>query len=80
MCAAINSASVELPAVNDCVLDLYTTAPPQKVKTKPEVDRHLRNSLVCAASTKPVRTGWLILTSKILSLTLSTGMLYHFDD
>ena len=68
MCAAINSASVELPAVNDCVLDLYTTAPPQKVKTKTVVDCLLPNSLAFAASTNPVRIGWLIFTSKTLSL------------
>ena len=64
MWAAINSALVELPAVKDWVLNLYTLAPPQNVKTNPVVDRCFLNLLACAASTKPVRIGQLILTSK----------------
>ena len=42
-CAAINLASVELPVVEDWVLDLYITAPPQKIKTNPVVDQRFFN-------------------------------------
>ena len=41
---AINSASIELIAVTDYVLERYTIAPPQKFNTNSVVDRHLRLS------------------------------------
>ena len=52
--AAMNSASVELNAVSDCVFDLQTIAPPEKVNTCPVVDLRFRKSLAHAASTNPV--------------------------
>ena len=51
--AAMNSASVELRAVSDCVFDLYTTAPPEYVKTYPVVDLRLERLFAYAASTNP---------------------------
>ena len=52
--AAMNSASVELRAVSDCVFDLYTTAPPEYVNAYPVVDLLFVRSLAYAASTKPI--------------------------
>ena len=52
--AAMNSASVELNAVSDCVFDLQTIAPPEKVNTCPVVDLRFRKSSACAASTNPI--------------------------
>ena len=52
--AAMNSASVELNAVSDCVFDLQTVAPPEKANTHPVVDLRFRKSLAHAASTNPI--------------------------
>ena len=49
--AAMNSASVELRAVSDCVFDLHTTAPPECVNACPVVDWRLARSFAHAAST-----------------------------
>ena len=43
--AAMNSASVELSAVSDCVFDLWTVAPPEKANAHPVVDLRFRRSL-----------------------------------
>jgi hypothetical protein len=43
--AASNSASVELVAVTNCVLDRYATAAIAKQNTYPVVERRLRKSL-----------------------------------
>ena len=52
--AAMNSASVELNAVGDCVFDLWTIAPPEKANAHPVVDLRFRKSSACAASTNPI--------------------------
>ena len=50
--AARNSASLELVAVMDCVLERYEMAPPDSMNAYPVVDLRFRRSLACAASTK----------------------------
>ena len=45
--AAVNSASVELSAINDCVLGLQTVAPPEWVNAQPVVDLLLLRSSAC---------------------------------
>ena len=75
--AAKNSASVDEPAVSDCVLDFQTMAPPQKVNIIPVVDRRQRKSFACAASQNPSSIGQLISTS--LANPLSSGIEYHAD-
>ena len=52
--AAMNSASVELNAVGDCVFDLQTVAPPEKVNAHPVVDLRFRKLLAHAALTNPI--------------------------
>ena len=52
--AAMNSASVELNAVSDCVFDLQTVAPPEKANAHPVVDLRFCKSLAYAASTNPI--------------------------
>ena len=75
--AAKNSDSVELQAVSDCVFDLQKTAPPQKVKTRPVVERRRQRSLACAASTNPISVGRLMSIES--ANPLSSGILYHSD-
>ena len=58
--AAMNSASVELSAVSDCVFDLQAIAPPEKANAHPVVDLRFRKSFACAASTNPVDFPWAI--------------------
>ena len=48
--AARNSASVELVAVIDWVLQRYEMTPPLRTKAYPVVDRRFLKSLPCAAS------------------------------
>ena len=65
--AAMNSASVELNAVSDCVFDLWTVAPPEKVNAHPVVDLRFRKSSACAASTNPIDFPWAIGSGCCLS-------------
>ena len=53
--AARNSASAELVAVIDWVLQRYEITPPLRTNAYPVVDRRFLKSLPCAASKKAIR-------------------------
>ncbi len=72
--AAINSASVELPAVTDWVFDLYTIAALQNVNTTPEIDLLFRKSIAWDASTKQWRISTPMLILKTCSSDGSLGI------
>ena len=78
-CAAMDSVLVELPAVSDCVLDLYTIGPPMNVNNTPIVDCRFLRSLACAASTKQCRIDLSISTLNTEDRLGSLGISYCME-